>query len=69
MIFPVRCFTCGTVLAGKYEEFIDRVKNKHEDPEKVLDSLGLYRICCRRMIISAFEYIDEVAAYEEGLKR
>ena len=26
MIIPVKCFTCGTVLANKYEYFIEKVK-------------------------------------------
>lgn len=69
MIVPVRCFTCGKVIGDKFDEFVVRVRERHEDPEKVLDSLGLTRICCRRMVMSAFEYIDDVIAYEEGLKR
>ena len=68
MIVPVRCFTCGKLVGDKYEEFVQRVKNR-EDPEKVLDSLELERFCCRRMLITAYEYIDEVMAYSKGVKR
>ena len=25
MIIPIKCFTCGTVLADKYRWFLDRV--------------------------------------------
>ena len=56
------------MVGDKYEEFVQRVK-KGEDPEKVLDSLGLERFCCRRMLITAYEYIDEVMAYSKGVKR
>ena len=69
MIVPVRCFTCGKLIGDKYKEFIRRTKEKGEDPQAVLDSLGLTRICCRRMMVSAYEYIDEVLAYSEGVKK
>jgi DNA-directed RNA polymerase I, II, and III subunit RPABC5 len=26
MIIPIRCFTCGNVLASKYESFLERVE-------------------------------------------
>jgi DNA-directed RNA polymerase I, II, and III subunit RPABC5 len=39
MIIPVRCFTCGKVLADKYDYFLREVKkaklNKQIDLEKV----------------------------------
>jgi len=59
MMIPVRCFTCGAVVADKWEEFDRRVNREHEDSAKVLDSLGLKRYCCRRMIVSNIELIDE----------
>ena len=40
MIIPVKCFTCGTVLADKYRWFLDKVRAKKlargEDIEKVI---------------------------------
>jgi DNA-directed RNA polymerase subunit N len=69
LIVPVRCFTCGKLIGDKYKEFVTRVRDKGEDPQAVLDSLGLTRICCRRMMVSAFEYIDEVLAYSEGVRK
>ena len=67
MIIPVRCFSCGAVVADKYEEF-KRRKGK-EDPKKILDSLGVKRYCCRRMILSHVDLIDEVIEFDEkGLK-
>jgi len=69
MIIPVRCFTCGKLIGDKYKEFLVRTKEKGEDPEQVLDSMDIKRICCRRMMVSAFEYVDEVLAYSEGVKR
>ncbi|MDY6984812.1 MAG: DNA-directed RNA polymerase subunit N [Candidatus Thermoplasmatota archaeon] len=63
MIIPVRCFTCGRVIASDYEKFVERVK-KGEDPKEVLDALGIERYCCRRMILSHVDLIDEISAYE-----
>ncbi|MEE9474609.1 MAG: DNA-directed RNA polymerase subunit N [Candidatus Hydrothermarchaeaceae archaeon] len=63
MIIPVRCFSCGAVIADKYEKFKEGTKN--EDPKKVLDSLGIGRYCCRRMILSQADFIDEVIQFEK----
>ena len=66
MIIPVRCFTCGKLVADKYAEFVSRTKNG-EAPNKVLDSLGLKRYCCRRMLISSMDVIDQLMPYNEAL--
>ncbi len=66
MMIPVRCFTCGAVIGDKWEEYDRRVNHEHEDGGKVLDSLGLKRYCCRRMMISNVELIDEFV--ESGRK-
>ena len=59
MMMPVRCFTCGAVVADKWEEYNNRVNKNGEDASKVLDELGFKRYCCRRMFISNVELIDE----------
>jgi len=74
MIIPVRCFTCGKVIAPVYEEFVKRYgeykiaiesgEKPKETPKKILDDLGLERYCCRRMIISHVNLIEETAPYE-----
>ncbi len=60
MIIPVRCFTCGKVVGSDYPEYVRRV-GMGEDPQKVLDDLGLERYCCRRMIISHANLIEEIS--------
>jgi DNA-directed RNA polymerase, subunit N (EC 2.7.7.6) len=62
MIIPIRCFTCGRLIASEYEKFKKRVENG-EDPEKVLDDLGIERYCCRRMLLTQVDLIDEIAPY------
>ncbi len=39
-MMPVRCFSCGAVVADKWEEYDKRVNKDHEDADKVLDELG-----------------------------
>jgi len=69
MIIPVRCFSCGFLIGDKWEDFAKRVK-EGEDAGKVLDNLGVKRYCCRRMLLSHVEIIDEILKfYEEASKR
>jgi DNA-directed RNA polymerase subunit N len=49
-------------VGSYYEEYKKRTENG-EDPKTVLDSLGLDRLCCRRMILSHVEAIDEIAPF------
>ncbi len=62
MMIPVRCFSCGKVLADSYEEFQKRVE-KGEKAEKVLDELGITRYCCRRIILAQADIIDDIMKY------
>jgi len=64
VIVPVRCFSCGAVIADRYEEFRRRVE-ENEDPKQVLDELGVTRYCCRRMLLSHRDFIDDVIRLEE----
>ncbi|MGC8555787.1 MAG: DNA-directed RNA polymerase subunit N [Conexivisphaera sp.] len=68
MLVPVRCFTCGALLADKYYEFSRRV-SAGEDPGKVLDDLGVKRYCCRRTLLSTVEPIDMVLEYYGARER
>ena len=44
MLVPVRCFTCGNLIADKFEDYQNKVR-AGEDPAKGLDSLGISRYC------------------------
>jgi len=68
MLVPVRCFTCGTLIADKYATYSDRVK-AGEDSAKVMDELGVKRYCCRRMFLATVETIYQVLPYYEALRR
>lgn len=58
ILIPVRCFSCGALIGDKFEVFSKRVE-EGEKPNKVLDDLQVKRWCCRRMIISHIDLIDE----------
>lgn len=68
MIIPIRCFTCGKVMADKIDYYVAEVEKlkvsnaSAADPlyknfdevhsKQILDNLGLTRYCCRRNLIS-----------------
>ena len=66
MLVPVRCFTCGSLVSDKFEEYQNKVKSG-EEPAKVLDSLGIKRYCCRRMLLTTVETIQQVLPFYEAM--
>lgn len=63
MIIPVRCFSCGKVIGHLYEKFVEELKT-NQDPAEVLNKLGVKRYCCRRMLLSHVDLIDEVLKFK-----
>jgi len=74
VIIPVRCFTCGKIISDVYQEykkryeeykrFVNKGEKPKETPQQILDSLGVDRYCCRRMILTHVDLIGEAAPYE-----
>ncbi len=64
MIIPVRCFSCGKLMGDKWESFSKRVA-AGEHVKEVLDDLGVERYCCRRMLLSHVELIDDILLFHE----
>ncbi|MEM3364373.1 MAG: DNA-directed RNA polymerase subunit N [Candidatus Micrarchaeia archaeon] len=62
MMFPMRCFTCGAVVADKYEEYKKRTANG-ESPKEVLDALGIDRYCCRRMFLGHVDNVKDIVRF------
>ena len=81
MIIPVRCYSCGKILANKYNYFQNELNRKKlamnttEDPliinvnaadvkktiaGELMDELGLTRICCRKVLLTSINIIDEI---------
>jgi DNA-directed RNA polymerase I, II, and III subunit RPABC5 len=63
MIIPVRCFSCGQLVADKYDKYINLIKNEKKTEQEALDALGVKKYCCRRMFLSHVESIDEIKKY------
>lgn len=62
MIIPVRCFTCGKVLADKYHTYLELLDSKY-DPADALDYLGLTRYCCRRIMLTHIDFNDQLLKF------
>ena len=58
MIFPVRCFSCGSLIGNKirlYQKKVKEKKNKNPNCSQygdILDTLNIKRYCCRSIYIS-----------------
>ncbi len=68
MLVPVRCFTCGKLIADKFVEYQTRIKSG-EEPAKVLNSFGIKRYCCRRMLLTSVETIQQIVPFYEAIRR
>ncbi len=67
MMIPIRCYTCGKVIAHYYDDFLDGLKAGKEASE-LLDSFELKRYCCRRMLITHVELIDDILTFSSPVR-
>ncbi|MDA0877437.1 MAG: DNA-directed RNA polymerase subunit N [archaeon] len=68
MIIPVRCFSCGAVVAHVWEEYNAKVDGGMEQAQ-ALDEVGLERYCCRRMFIGHIDLLEDVAGFSAARQR
>ena len=61
-MIPVRCWSCGKVIAHVYEQYKQAVDGG-EDPQSTLADLGIERYCCRRMFVGQVDLIDDIAPF------
>jgi DNA-directed RNA polymerase subunit N len=64
MIIPIRCFSCGKPIAHLWKEYQERV-SEGESADKVLDSLGIERYCCRAVFIGHVDLIKQVNQFKK----
>lgn len=65
MLIPIRCFSCGNLIANKYEKYLELIKDKNnnelEDNKiEIFKKLKLKRYCCRRMLLTNVDIIDKL---------
>lgn len=65
MIIPVRCFGCGKPVGHLWEQFKQRVASG-ENQKKVLDELGLERMCCRSVFLGQVDTIELVSKFKKS---
>ncbi len=65
MLVPIRCFSCGKPIAHLWEELHARMA-KGEDRQKVMDSLGLDRYCCRAQFLGHIDMIEDIAKFKKN---
>jgi DNA-directed RNA polymerase subunit N len=62
MLIPVRCWSCGKVIAHVYEQYKQAVESG-EDAQSTLENLGIERYCCRRMFVGHVDLLDEISPF------
>nr|BAS01508.1 RNA polymerase II subunit RPB10 [Lotharella vacuolata] len=62
MLIPIRCFSCGKVIAGLWNEYLSLLKIGFSEGES-LDALRLKRYCCRRMLLTHIDVIEKILNY------
>ncbi|VVB60283.1 DNA-directed RNA polymerase subunit N [uncultured archaeon] len=63
MIIPIRCMSCGKVVADKWETYKKEVASG-KSPKKVLDELGLTRYCCRSLFLTHVDMIEMLSLFK-----
>lgn len=63
MIIPIRCFTCGKLIGHLWEKWLVLLALNYTEAE-ALDALQLRRYCCRRMLITHVELIEQLLQYK-----
>ncbi|KAF2767135.1 DNA-directed RNA polymerases II subunit [Teratosphaeria nubilosa] len=70
MIIPIRCFSCGKVIADLYERYQELINTPAEEGSDetitdgdAMDRLGLNRYCCRRMVLTHVDLIEKLLRY------
>ena len=65
MPFPIRCFTCGKVVA-RYEQKYFSMLEEGVKKGDALNSIGMTRICCRRMFLGYVNIADKLLLFSNS---
>ena len=58
-MIPIRCFTCGKLIAHKWEQYCQETNNG-TSRQDALEIIGFQRYCCRRMFLGHVDITDQL---------
>lgn len=61
-MFPVRCYTCNSMIAQKRPRY-NAMVNENVHPKDALQRLHVSRMCCRRMFLGHADLMQEQMRY------
>ena len=62
MIIPIRCFSCGKLIAHAFRPYLEAIE-RGERSEDAFKNLGIERFCCKRMLVSHVDLIDDLLKF------
>jgi len=65
MIIPVKCFSCGKPIGHLWEQFKKRTA-EGESADKVLNELGIEKMCCRAVFLGQTDLIELVSRFKKS---
>lgn len=60
-MFPIRCYTCNTVLAHLHDRF--EQMSRHSTAVQSFERLRIERMCCRRMFLGYVNVTSDLIRY------
>ena len=67
MSIPIRCFTCGKVIADKIGQYEEEIKSGKKASD-VFKNINITRYCCKRMFLGNVDIVDKLIIYS-GIKK
>ena len=62
MIIPVRCFSCGKLIAHYWHYYRELLMSGYSE-EQALDALNYTRFCCRRMFLTHVDFCETLLSF------
>ena len=63
MIIPIRCISCGRLIADKWDDYEKQVK-AGKNAKDILDNLGVESYCCRSIFLTHIDLIGKISRYK-----
>jgi len=63
MPLPIRCFSCGKVVA-RYETKIEKMLKEGKKYSSIFEELGIDRYCCRSVVMTSVDLNEILIKYK-----